>query len=470
MDESKVNSEEISDALVSNLPSELFRVMQVIASSHRDNAVYNEVQLVGDIVEIVSYSKKHFSINRRKAYQQRRIWSHKDKDAFIEKLLKDEATLDGIIVDLCASYGVQPKKAREALKSLAHAVLGNGDRNISDNEILNKLVLMLRDLDDAPTIWKATVWLQGIWVPGESVICGDLILRQPTADDLSGFVSQTAHDFGFKLFEDHPSSILEFKHRSSKPSDVQREIERIIETLRLYRLGSVRAVRSSYRGETILRASMASGYMLGNTRHTSEYSYDLGQSDADHLQSFVVTMLPLVSRHPTDSSAVEPISMALKRYREALLAGGAIESRIALAISCLEALFLKAKERSELSHRLSQRAAALLKYANVPPVKAYRELVRAYDVRSTFVHGSPMADEYAGQAGSLAETILEYARLAIVIFMQTQSSIGKDELIAKLESSLLEDKPREKIGSLMAGVVGMIRLPSAGESSSSLKS
>ena len=125
-----------------------------------------------------------------------------------------------------------------------------------------------------------------------------------------------------------------------------------------------------------------------------------------------------------------------------------IENRITSAITCFEALYLKGKEREELSHRLCQRAAALLRLMDFTPLEVYNKLNQAYDIRSTFIHGSQSEFEHQ-KAQDLCKTVLEYARISLLIFFQLKEAINKEELINKLDNSLLDDRALIKIKELI---------------------
>ena len=117
-----------------------------------------------------------------------------------------------------------------------------------------------------------------------------------------------------------------------------------------------------------------------------------------------------------------------------------MEGRITAAITCLEALFLKGVERSELSHKLSLRVASLLRLLDFNPLEVQRYVQQAYEIRSTHIHGGQVEKDRMRNADSLCRKILEYARLSVVIFLQLKNKVEKDEFIGKLDRSLLETK------------------------------
>lgn len=126
-----------------------------------------------------------------------------------------------------------------------------------------------------------------------------------------------------------------------------------------------------------------------------------------------------------------------------------MESRITSAITCLEALYLKSKERDALTHRLSQRAALVLGLLEVNPIKAYHTLASAYNIRSTYIHGSEVDKDQHKTLGKLAERTLDYARRSLLIALMTRESIDKDGLITLIDTSLLDTQSYVKLKTIV---------------------
>jgi hypothetical protein len=116
----------------------------------------------------------------------------------------------------------------------------------------------------------------------------------------------------------------------------------------------------------------------------------------------------------------------------------------------LEALYLKSLERAELSHRLSQRAAMLLKQFELKPKKVYEDLDRAYQIRSTYSHGSFVNPEEHKDIPALTRRVLDYARLSLLAFIQFIGKVEKASLINKLENSMLEENALTSLNELIS--------------------
>ena len=107
--------------------------------------------------------------------------------------------------------------------------------------------------------------------------------------------------------------------------------------------------------------------------------------------------------------------------------------------------YLKEEEMSELSHRLSQRVAGLLRFCNRSPLDVFDDLRRAYRVRSKYIHGSRLKSKDRGQVAGLAERVLEHARVSLLAFLQIKSKMDKGELIDMIDQSLLDKNAYTKL-------------------------
>jgi len=124
--------------------------------------------------------------------------------------------------------------------------------------------------------------------------------------------------------------------------------------------------------------------------------------------------------------------------------------RVTYAIMGLEALFLKSSEREDLSHRLAQRVAKCLSILNYQPIEIYRVLKQSYEVRSEFIHGAPIHEDELRNSGELANKVMEYLRLSILVFMELKKEkIEKENFISIIDNSLLNREAQEKLQSLI---------------------
>lgn len=351
---------------------------------------------------------------------------------------------------LTQHYGEQ--RSTFALQQFVAMAIGRSLSSQDFSPSVDDVCALIADLENTPIDWHAIVWLDGIWLDCEEIrLSRGEILRRPKSHDLE---EERRADFamigmpsGGLTGSSIPSAILEFTSHAATPFQVQKRLDKMLDALRLFRLGAVRYTTYTVRGHTFLRMS---GVVIGSGLISGPDKYQLTSSESSLLVPFLERIEQQIPEDPSSGAPIDPVAVALQRYREALMATGPVEGRIALAMSCMEALFLKAEERSELTHRLSQRAAALLANAGVHPLKSYRELARAYGIRSTFIHGSALKSEEYASADELRRTVLDYARMSLVIFLQTEDASAKDAFLSRIDNSMLDDAARQKLTSQLA--------------------
>jgi len=342
--------------------------------------------------------------------------------------------------------------AERFLVDVLTKVMSSQNGIISDGVIADSVVAVHDDVNDAPVRWKAVVQIRGLVLNEESVrISNDILIRLPSATDFEfedlGIVHRSMSPV---LGNGYPTAVVEVNHSSVGVNEVQRRCSQIMDALRLYRVGSILEIKTNWSSSSFTR-NWFCGTLYGPRHFSAPEQYTISNADVGPLSEFFQRVLDRIPLQFDGPAPVDALGVALSRYRDALLQTLPIESRIALSISCLEALYLKANERSELTHRLSQRAASVLgAYGYLPP-KAYRELTRAYDIRSTFIHGSPMNEDQQKGADELCRAVLDYARVSLLMFLQSGGSDEKERLIALIENALLDAKARTKLMSRLNG-------------------
>jgi Apea-like HEPN len=152
------------------------------------------------------------------------------------------------------------------------------------------------------------------------------------------------------------------------------------------------------------------------------------------------------------------IGIAYHRY-ETALTEGLPEGSIALAINCLEALYLDGEE-GELAHRLSQRTAALLRQKlGDSGIDIYKKIKDAYTIRSKFVHGAVESKSASKRntkrraAHDLNAPILNYARVSLLIFLQLRKVKGKTDFLKLIDSSLLDETAHKEFVDLVKPII-----------------
>ncbi len=386
-------------------------------------------------------------------------------------------------------YALTGSEQNYFLSSFVQNVINAALDGLGKTYLENLVLAFIRDLNKEPIKRAVKIWIDGIII-GEDreyetdrdyKISNELRIRTLTPNDteierpLDSLYKVPLYDY----IELSPV-ILELNCKLRR-DEVHNEVIALLCCLRLFRVGSVFSRKVQTRQKSIVEAD---GTFLYNFyfRYIPHYNYSIGDNNIPILKKFMRTTKDLLPKALFDSSnKIDPVTISIQRYNEALLKTNekSMENRIASAIMAFEALYLGGSEKLELTHKLSQRASALLNFFNVSPLEVYDTLKLAYDIRSTFVHGSDLRKDTKKKIKDRLEkkraerlpinlrdmtsmrkngiklthekilqfyddflkTILEYARISILAFLQLEKSgINKEELIKQIDRSLLDKK------------------------------
>jgi len=199
---------------------------------------------------------------------------------------------------------------------------------------------LLQDLVGEPPEYKAKVWLAGVTLAEDTLHISNFL-----EEKVNERMLHYAHAFhgGDVRF----SCIAELRMRARQPFEVQKEVDRLVTALRLFRLGSVSAARYQFHSNSFAPfASLRSGAQRSAVR----IEYALSLSDAPNFDLFLNSLTSLLpSTYTLPHKEPDFLSTAFQWYSEAMLAMGPTEGMIAWAIACLEALFLGDNSPTELS-------------------------------------------------------------------------------------------------------------------------
>jgi hypothetical protein len=269
-------------------------------------------------------------------------------------------------------------------------------------------------------------------------------IKRPESVDLEYEISYESFPMFDPMMSHHiPSAIMTMEYRAKGQPEMLRKIERIVAVLRLFKVGSISTVRTKWNPTSLL-------YFGGTSSRTSlssaTFKYELNKEDEKKLQTFFEIIEPKIPTEVIEKGKGETnfITIAFDRYNDSLLKPDIPESRLASAIMCLEALYLKDDERGELTERLSQRTAVAINFFGYNSLEVFNILKKSYDIRR-FVHGSKIEKEEPKDLTKLTEKVIDYARISIVMFLQIQELIEKDKFISILNNSLLDDKAKQKL-------------------------
>ena len=384
-------------------------------------------------------------------YIEKEEWDWREIFNLIDVIKKELPSYTKGCKTISKNYKVSESQAESWLSRFIQTFVRETlNERVGDETITDLIVTFIGDLEGNPRQWRLKTWLDGVWMELDEIQIDEGIkVRKPQPADLEfeypldiPFFMRTRQTFR------HPSAILEINKRVKIRPYVYDELEKIILTLRLYKTGSVFRTRIEWQPKSILSFGGETGRDIA---WASSYKYPITKSDLDILPAFMEKIKPLM---PTDDSGrlimSEHTGIALQRYGDTLLKPEPIENKLAYCIMGLEALYLKRVERAELSHKLAQRVAMILGFFGQSPVKAYNVLKKAYEIRSDFVHGSPLRTEEPRKIKALLDEVLEYLRLSLLIFLQLKGKVEKERILALIDNAMLEKQAFEKLEKLLA--------------------
>jgi hypothetical protein len=406
-------------------------------------------------VENFVYKEGGASYTTSFEHVEKEEWHWKDQFDFLQDVIKKFPEYPECAAEISKKYKIAEKQAEFWLSRFIQLLAQRAVEPISEEDIVDQITTFISDLEKSPIDWKIKVWLDGIWAEEEKYeLENGMVLRQPGLSDIE--VEQPFDMLPVYHVPGLPevsSSIMELAFRGRENAEAQREVDLILDTLRLFRLGSVSAARTEMSPKSFTNFG---GMFFSTSRVAIHYKYKFGSGDKENFVNLMKKIEGSLPRPLDAVGDVDSISIAFQRYKDALLQSVTVESQITSVITCLEALYLKADERMELSHRLGQRVSALLRFHGFIPLEVYNDVRQAYDIRSTFIHGSQIGKEKQQSAQKLCKEIMEYARVSLLIFFQLKD-LEKDKMINRLDNSLLDENAFQKAKELASNDVIITR-------------
>lgn len=373
-------------------------------------------------------------------------WHWKDELDFIEKKIKQLDEYKEANQFISKIFKVSISQSDFWLSRFAHKIADEAIQGIDDRRLIDLITLFISDLEHNPVLWRPIVWLDGIYMETDVIeISNGCKIKRPEPVDLEYEISYESFPMIDPMTSHHmPSAIMMIEHRAKGQPEMLRKIEKIVTVLKLFKVGSISIVRTKWNPTSLLQFG---GTSYRTSSPSATFKYELNKEDEKKLQTFYEKVEPEIPIEVIEKGKGETnfITIAFDRYNDSLLKQDIPESRLASAIMCLEALYLKDDERGELAERLSQRTALALNFFNYNSLEVFNILKKSYDIRSRFVHGSKIEKEEQKDLMKLAEKVIDYARMSIIMFLQIQEAIEKEKLISILNNSLLDDNARGKL-------------------------
>lgn len=433
------------------LPARLWKLAKYV-----DERV-SEGRRSGEIVEVAAIYVKAtatnlwygdqgaVSVGVSREYVQRPEWHWRHQHTFAEEAIHASAAFEECVPLVASEGAADLGQAKFWLSQFVGRLMSRLADTQSDEDLVNLVATFIADLQHGPMNIDVSAWISGLWLGSPSVVASEVLLRRPEAKD---FEYERSFDLYLGPSVDPwsailPPAIASFQLRGAETAEAQKAVGTLVNALRLYRLGSVHSMKYVVTPKSVIR----SGGTLGTSGSVAApYKYELGSADGEPLSRFLDRVRPLVPSglEPGDSP-LSPALIALRRYSDAVVGRGDLQERITSGITCLEALFLKDKERADLSYRLSLRVASLLGLIGFRGLEVQKHVHEAYGIRSNYIHGGAGDPATMQRGDHLCRKVLDYARIAVLVFLQLGGSMEKDDIVSRLDDGLLEEKRLEKL-------------------------
>ena len=381
----------------------------------------------------------------------REEWDWEEKRNLVESKIKQTEEYKDATETISRNYDIPIKQADNQLSRFVYKIVGSSIREIDNHDITDYIMVFISELEHNPILWRSVVWLDGIYLETDLIKIDDSIkIKKPEPKDLEYEFSRGIFPPHTELTSTHgfPSAIMCLEYRAVGAPEMQNAIDKIINILRLYKIGSISGIKTKF-------SSLSTLQLIGTVSRSSitstNFKYGLKKEDEEQLRIFFKV---INSKIPDEvvrkgTGEVDFITIAFDRYNDSILKQDVPESRLLSAIMSLEALYLKDDEMNELSERLAQRAALVLSFYNYDPLEVFNIIKRSYNIRSRFVHGSKIEKDDQKDVMLLVEKVIEYSRKSLIIYLQINESIDKNKFLNILTKSLLDKDAKEKLQKIL---------------------
>lgn len=337
------------------------------------------------------------------------------------------STFAVVVEELQKSYDTSDDDAIKQAKTFINVLFQELER-LSDPKFLSEMVnLLISELNGEPLWYDIYAWIDGVAV-ASGTICRFF-------DGTEIMQPKDQYDPGDSRLTTSIKGTLK---------EANNKLSASLHALRLYAVASVYTFEGTI-SPTSFFGERTDFQEIGYRTH---YGYEISSKSTKELENFYAFIVPNINQ-VMERKKHRFIDIALARYKEALAVIGLIANRITLSITSLEALMFKPSEREGLSRRLAQRLAILLGHFGYDPSWVYESTMRAYDVRSSYIHGGEVEDD--PDLERLCIDILEITRATIVVLLQILDH-DKGKVISFIDNALIDPQFKERLDKMLQDV------------------
>jgi hypothetical protein len=398
-------------------------------------------------------SEKKSNVRHKPEFTQDIDWTMIIYD-FLEKELspqKDFKNLNKLIVkhykkniNKIAPSGDETAQAALWLKNYTQAlIIKKIDGTLTDDIIIEYSSTFKSELELGSILYKYIYYLNGLFIDSNSININDnVIIRKTKKEDLE-YKRDILIDMPGSKYIGIPTSILEFEILEKEELKCKEYINRIQNSLRLYKLSSVYPLRTLYLKSSIIWPSLAiGGENFG--RYSSYGKYTIKKSEINTFVDFINKIEKMLN-FDRENKRHRSLSISIGRYNSALLEIGDMGRKLMTAVMGLESLFTLEKDRGENSFKLGIRVAKLLGYLNYDAEEVRQKIEEAYNYRNKYVHGSYISQDIQTKINKLFPLIMNYLRVSLIIFLFKNKKIGKDNMIHFIDKSTVNESKNNEL-------------------------
>ena len=367
-------------------------------------------------------------------------------------------------------YEIEVNFSDLLLKNLMYSSINELLETKEEEKLVDKIRVLFNDLELKPSSCYAKAWINGIWLYKEEYLLEENIKIRRIAPEDMEYVQTVDYFQGIKLLHKFmdPTAILEirlvpdiskervnitnvkyFNLKTLMERELIKEVDYISLALRLFRLGSVFIHKIESTSDSLIQRGKI---ISGDFREIpNRVKYGIKECDIPKIYTILKLIRKKKQRLFTTSKKLNPFIIAVQQFNNAFLNAESNESSIMYIISCLEALFLKGGELSELSRRLNQRISIFLKPFGFNPLLINKILKKAYSIRSIYSHGSKVdfKTKKIENVRDFKIKVMECARISLLIYLQLIGNISKENLLNLIDNSLLDDDSYKEFSKLL---------------------
>lgn len=323
------------------------------------------------------------------------------------------------------------------------------EKSLDKNSLHEIAELFFKDLRGKPLKLEIHSELFGLVLHPKSIkLPNNITLRQTQRSDLEK--EEPEKDFDRYGFFPTPSAFLKIETTTEDYSSYNQQIHKILDILRLFRVGYVAVIKTFGNSESIIHHGI--GTTISHDREDPKESVIIKIGEEEQLRDFYLRIQEKIpNSFGIANHHMEFSEIAYMRYIDALHKDHEIEPRIANTVMGLESIYLRdAGELQELSYRLRLRIAKIMSYFGYDPHEVRAIIRDGYNIRSKFVHGSSLSyeskidlEEKHKKVQNILSKLLNFLRISIVISLMLH--VSKDEFVESIDKSFLDKHSQNRI-------------------------